>query len=105
MATCEWRTAELLDRLQNGIHKGKRRGSRPVNMWKVVIRDSMQRRNLKDEKCFNQELWKKKKICLWVEETVYSQRNSVNNNNNNNNKNNNNNIKDEISTCNMNKEM
>jgi hypothetical protein len=30
--------------------------------------DSMQRRNLKDEECFDRELWRKK-LCLWVEET------------------------------------
>jgi hypothetical protein len=81
----------------------KRRGSRPVNMWKVGIRNSMHRRNIKNEDYFDKELWKKKKMCLWVEETVYSQRNSVNNNNNNNNDNND--IKDELSTCNMHKEI
>jgi hypothetical protein len=40
--------------------QGKRRGGRPVNTWKDGIRDSMQRRNLKDEECFDRELWRKK---------------------------------------------
>jgi hypothetical protein len=44
----------LLDRLQNGPH------SRAVNTWKDGIRGSMQRTNLKDEECFDQELWRKK---------------------------------------------
>jgi hypothetical protein len=39
--------------------KGKRWCGRPVNTWKDGIRDSMQRKNLKDEECFNQELLKK----------------------------------------------
>jgi hypothetical protein len=33
--------------------QGKRRHSRPVNVWTAWIRDSMQRRNLKDEECFD----------------------------------------------------
>jgi hypothetical protein len=44
--------------------QGKRRCGRPVNTWKEGIRDSMQRRNLKDEECFDQELWKKKIMSL-----------------------------------------
>jgi hypothetical protein len=48
--------------------QGKRRRGRPVNIWNDGIRDSMQRRNLRDEECFDRELWKKK--------TVYSQKNS-----------------------------
>jgi hypothetical protein len=36
--------------------QGKRRHSRQVNTWKDVIRDSIQRRNLKDEEYFDQEL-------------------------------------------------
>jgi hypothetical protein len=35
----------------------KMRCSRPINTWQDGIRVSMQR-NLKDEECFNQELWK-----------------------------------------------
>jgi hypothetical protein len=60
MATsCKWRTAEVLDRLQNGTHKGKRRHGRPVNTWNDGIWDSMQRRNLKDEAYLDRELWRK----------------------------------------------
>jgi hypothetical protein len=54
--SCDWRTAELLHRLQNGTHRGRRR-SRPVNAWKDGSRDSKQRRNLKDEECIDRELW------------------------------------------------
>lgn len=54
--SCEWRTAEFLEGLQNGTHsRGK-----PVSTWKDGIGDSTQRGNLKDEECFDQELWKKK---------------------------------------------
>jgi hypothetical protein len=38
----------------------KRRHGIPVNTWKDGIRDSMQRRNLKDEECFDREFWRKK---------------------------------------------
>jgi hypothetical protein len=41
--------------------QGKRRGDRTVNTWKDGIRDSTQRRNLKDEECFDCELWRRKK--------------------------------------------
>jgi hypothetical protein len=44
--------------------RGKRRRDRPVNTWKDVIRDSMQRRNLKDKECFDRELWRKKIMSL-----------------------------------------
>jgi hypothetical protein len=33
---------------------------RPVSTWKDGIRDNMQRGNLKDEECFDRELWRKK---------------------------------------------
>jgi hypothetical protein len=39
--------------------QGKRRRGRPANTWEDGIRDNMQRRNLKDEGCFDRELWKK----------------------------------------------
>jgi hypothetical protein len=44
--------------------QGKRRHGRPVNTWKDGIRDSMQRRNLKDEGCFDREIWRKKMMSL-----------------------------------------
>jgi hypothetical protein len=43
--------------------QGKRWG-RPVNTWKDEIRGSMQRGNLKDEECFDRELWRKKIMSL-----------------------------------------
>jgi hypothetical protein len=54
MATsCEWRTAELLDRLQNGTQRGKVRVTDQPIHWEVGIRNSTLRRNLKDEKYFD----------------------------------------------------
>jgi hypothetical protein len=44
--------------------QGKRMRGRPVNTWKDGIRDSMQRRNLKDEECFDRELWRKEIMSL-----------------------------------------
>jgi hypothetical protein len=44
--------------------QGKRRRGRPFNTWKDGIRDGMQRRNLKDEECFDRELWRKKIMSL-----------------------------------------
>jgi hypothetical protein len=65
MATlCKWRTAELLDRLQIGTHRGERRCGKPVNTWKAGIRHSMQKRSLNDEEYFDGELWKKKIMSL-----------------------------------------
>jgi hypothetical protein len=42
--------------------QGKMRRGKPVSIWKDQIRDSVQRRNLKDEECFDRELWRKIKI-------------------------------------------
>jgi hypothetical protein len=47
--------------------QGKGSRGRPVSTRKDGIRNSMQRRNLKDEECSQQDLWRKI-ICLWVEE-------------------------------------
>jgi hypothetical protein len=44
--------------------QGKRWRGRPVNTWKDGIRESMQRRNLKDEECFDRELSRKKIMSL-----------------------------------------
>jgi hypothetical protein len=44
--------------------QGNRRRGRPVNTWKDGIRDSMYRRNFKDEECFDRELWRKKIMSL-----------------------------------------
>jgi hypothetical protein len=55
--------------------QGKRRRGRPVNTWKDGIRDSMQIRNLKDEECFDREIWRKKNYVFRLRKTVYSQKN------------------------------
>jgi hypothetical protein len=44
--------------------QGRRRRGRPVNTWKDRIRESMQRINLKDEECFDRDLWSKKIMSL-----------------------------------------
>jgi hypothetical protein len=44
--------------------QGKRRRGRPVNTWKDGIRESMQRRNLKDEECFDREIGRTKIMSL-----------------------------------------
>jgi hypothetical protein len=44
--------------------QGKRRRGRPVNTWKDGITDSMQRRNLKGEECFDRERWREKIMSL-----------------------------------------
>jgi hypothetical protein len=44
--------------------QGKGRHSRAVNTWKDVIRASLQSRNLKDEECFDRELWRGKNMSL-----------------------------------------
>jgi hypothetical protein len=41
----------------------KRRRGRPVNTWKDGIRDSIRRRNLKDEECFDRNSGGRK-LCL-----------------------------------------
>jgi hypothetical protein len=47
--------------------QGKRKLGRPVKTWKDGIRESMKRRELKDEECMDRDLWRRK-ICLWIEE-------------------------------------
>jgi hypothetical protein len=54
----------LLDRLQNGNQRGKGGTADQYNTWKDGIKDSMQRRNLKDEEYFDRELWRKKIMSL-----------------------------------------
>jgi hypothetical protein len=77
MATSCERTAELLDRLQNGTRRG---GGvlQTVSTWKDGIRDSMQSRNLKDEVFISRGLWRKKKNVFGLRKTLYSQENSFN---------------------------
>jgi hypothetical protein len=43
---------------------GKRGRGRPVNTWKDGIKESMQRINLKDEECFDREIWRMKIMFL-----------------------------------------
>jgi hypothetical protein len=58
--SCEWRTAKLPYRLQNETHRGKvaRQTSQHIEGWDKKT----QRRNLKDEDCFDRELWKEKSL-------------------------------------------
>jgi hypothetical protein len=44
--------------------QGKGRRGRLVSMWKDGITDSMQRRKLKDEECFDREVWMKKIMSM-----------------------------------------
>jgi hypothetical protein len=44
--------------------QGERGRGRPVNIWKDGIRESMQRRNLKDEERFDREIWRTKIMSL-----------------------------------------
>jgi hypothetical protein len=66
---------------------GKRGRGRLISTWKEEIRDSMQRRNFRDEECFHRELWEEKKYMFALKKNVSSQKNSFYNNNNNNNNN------------------
>jgi hypothetical protein len=44
--------------------QGKRKRGRPINTWKDGIRESMKRRELKDEECMDRDLWRRKVISL-----------------------------------------
>jgi hypothetical protein len=57
--------------LQNETHRGKRRRGRPVRPWKDGIRDSVERRNLKDEEYFDRELWREK-LCIHRNACIYN---------------------------------
>jgi hypothetical protein len=43
-----------------GNTQGRRRRGRPVSTWKDGIRDNKQNRKLKDQECFDRQLWRKK---------------------------------------------
>jgi hypothetical protein len=44
--------------------QGKRKRGRPINTWKDGIRESMKRRELKDEACMDRDLWRRKIMSL-----------------------------------------
>jgi hypothetical protein len=44
--------------------QGKRKRGRQINTWKVGIRESMKRRELKDEECMDRDLWRRKIMSL-----------------------------------------
>jgi hypothetical protein len=44
--------------------QGKRKRGRPVNTWKDGIRESMKRRELKNEECMDRDLWRRKIMSL-----------------------------------------
>jgi hypothetical protein len=58
-----WRMEDcrIVRRVTEWNPQGKRRHG---NIWKDWIRDSMQRRNVKDEECFDRELWRKNIMSL-----------------------------------------
>jgi hypothetical protein len=47
--------------------QGKRKRGRPINTWKDGIRESMKRRELKEEEVWI-EIFGEEKSCIWVEE-------------------------------------
>jgi hypothetical protein len=53
--------------------QGKRRRGRPVNTWKDGVRESMQRRNLKDEECFDRDL-ENENYVFRLRKPVYSRK-------------------------------
>jgi hypothetical protein len=46
---------------------GEKQACKPVNACEEAIRVIRQRRNLKDEGCFDREFLREK-LCIWVEE-------------------------------------
>jgi hypothetical protein len=44
--------------------QGKRKRGRPINKWKDGIRESMKRRDLKDEECIDRDLRRRKIMSL-----------------------------------------
>jgi hypothetical protein len=44
--------------------QGKRKRGRPVNTWTDGIRESVKRRELKDEECMDRDLWRRKIMSL-----------------------------------------
>jgi hypothetical protein len=52
--------------------QGKRRRGRPASTWKDGIRDRMQRGNLKDEECFDPEIWRVEKNFVFTEKFIYT---------------------------------
>jgi hypothetical protein len=58
------RTEKLLNRLQNGSHRGKGSEVDQSTTWKDGIRESMKRRELKGEECMDRDLWRRKIMSL-----------------------------------------
>jgi hypothetical protein len=59
MRVAEWNT------------QGRRRLDEPDSTWKDGIWDCVQRRNRKDEDCFDQKLWREKEMCVfWMRNPV-----------------------------------
>jgi hypothetical protein len=44
--------------------QGKRKRGRPINTWKDGIRESMKRREIKDEEYMDRDLWRRKIMSL-----------------------------------------
>jgi hypothetical protein len=54
--SCEWRTAKLLDRLQNGTHRGKRGTADQSIHGRVGLGTVCKGENFKDEEWLDREL-------------------------------------------------
>jgi hypothetical protein len=50
---------ELLDRLQSGIHRGEAGATDQPTHGRMRFKNSVQRRDLKDEEYLDRELWRK----------------------------------------------
>jgi hypothetical protein len=62
--------------------QGKRKRGRPVNTGKDGIRESMKRRELKDEECMDRDLWRRKIMCLGSEKLcIHGKTPKINNKN------------------------
>jgi abortive infection bacteriophage resistance protein len=53
------RTEKIVKQVAEWRPQGKSKRGRPVNTWKDEIRESMKRRELKDEEYKDQDLWRR----------------------------------------------
>jgi hypothetical protein len=55
---------KIVRRVAEWKPQGKRKRGRPINTWTDGIRESMKRRELKDEECRDRDLWRRKIMSL-----------------------------------------
>jgi hypothetical protein len=65
--SCKWRIAKLLDRLQNGTHRGKGGGADQsihgrMGLWTACREETLMIKNVLIESSGG------RKLCLWIEE-------------------------------------